>query len=234
MCEISDFSGSFSGKSIMTIHKMRRTYTSGGLDVSNAAADPVEQFQKWFQDAVDTSPGEWFEANAMTLATASKGGHATARIVLLKGFEECCPIFFTNYLSEKGVQMAENPFATLCFYWAHCERQIRIEGHVERVSAELSDQYFASRPRGSQLGALVSQQSAVVASREFLEQRLAELESQYGESPIPRPPHWGGYRLLPEKYEFWQGRENRLHDRIVYSRSEGETGNPWTLSRLSP
>ena len=213
---------------------MRRTYSAGGIDTSTAATDPVEQFHTWFQDAVATSPGEWFEANAMTLATASKTGQVTARIVLLKGIEQNCPIFFTNYLSEKGLQLAENPQATLCFYWAHCERQIRIEGTVEQVSSELSDQYFASRPRGSQLGALVSQQSAVVPDRPFLEARLLELEKQYADGPIPRPDHWGGYRLHPAKFEFWQGRDNRLHDRIVYSKTATTTSKHWELCRISP
>lgn len=230
----------------MTIHHMRRNYTTGGIDPSNAAADPVEQFHAWFQEAVDTSPGDWFEANAMTLATAAKSGHVTARIVLLKGFDEGCPIFFTNYMSEKGQQLGENLSATICFYWPHCERQIRIEGAVEKVSSALSDQYFASRPRGSQLGALVSQQSSIVESRKFLEQRLAELEAQHGDAPIPRPDHWGGYRLIPNKFEFWQGRENRLHDRVVYQPATatgvmGHTGvaspvkiTAWQLHRISP
>lgn len=218
----------------MTIHHMRRSYTSGGLDPSSAAADPVEQFQAWFGEAVDNSPGDWFEANAMTLATATKSGQVTARIVLLKGFDEGCPVFFTNYLSEKGRQLEENPLATICFYWPHCERQIRIEGSVEKVLPATSDQYFTSRPRGSQLGALVSQQSAIVESREFLEQRLAELESQYGDGPIPRPEHWGGYRLKPTKFEFWQGRENRLHDRIVYTAAPQSASQTWNLHRISP
>ena len=216
----------------MTIDTMRRRYTSGGIDVSDAEADPVEQFHKWFADAIHNSPGDWFEANAMTLATSSKLGHVTSRIVLLKGFDDDqCPIFFTNYLSEKGQQIAENPRAAICFYWPHCERQIRIEGTVTKVSAEVSDTYFQSRPRGSQLGALVSQQSAVVSNREFLESSLQGLEQKYASDKIPRPESWGGYRLKPSKFEFWQGRDNRLHDRIVYQIAGDTT---WERFRVSP
>lgn len=215
----------------MTIDQMRRTYTAGGFDVADAVADPAEQFRLWFDAAKDNSPGDWFEANAMTLSTADSEGRVTARIVLLKGFDEDCPIFFTNYESEKGRQLKQNAQASLCFYWPHLERQIRIEGVVEKSSETLSDEYFQSRPRGSQLGAWVSEQSEAVVNRDFLEKRLAELELQYANQSIPRPKHWGGYRIQPVKYEFWQGRNNRLHDRIVY------VSRPdlcWQLVRLSP
>ncbi len=215
----------------MTIDKMRRDYRAGVFDVETALADPIEQFDLWFQAAREASPGDWFEVNAMTLATADKAGNVSARILLLKGFDHGGPVFFTNYLSDKGRQLAENPQVSLCFYWAHREQQIRIEGRTEKVSPELSDEYFQSRPRGSQLGAKVSQQSSPVNSRQAMETRLAELEKEFAGKQVPRPAHWGGYRILPSRYEFWQGRENRLHDRIVYrATSSGE----WIRERISP
>jgi pyridoxamine 5'-phosphate oxidase len=215
----------------MAIDKMRRSYISGGLDVADAAANPVDQFTLWFDDSVSHSPGDWFEANAMNLATSDGRGHVTSRIVLLKGFDDGCPMFFTNYESEKGRQLAMDARAAVCFYWPHRERQVRIEGAVEMVSDEISDRYFHSRPRGSQLGAAASPQSQVVPDRQFLQQRLDSLEAQYGTGEIPRPANWGGYRLRPRKFEFWQGRENRLHDRIVYAVTA--TGR-WDRCRVSP
>lgn len=216
----------------MTIHSMRRDYGKTGIDVGDVQPDPVDQFTLWFDAAREESPGDWFEANAMTVATADAQGNVTSRILLLKGFDSGCPIFFTNYESSKGKQMTANPQAALCFYWGHREQQIRIEGWVEKVSAELSDEYFQSRPRGSQFGAIISQQSDTIESRQWLESRLKEAEQRFGEGPIPRPEHWGGYRLVPRKFEFWQGRSNRLHDRIVYCRDDHES--PWQISRLSP
>lgn len=215
----------------MTIDKMRRDYRVGVFDVESALADPIAQFDLWFQAARETSPGDWFEVNAMTLATADKAGNVSARILLLKGFDHGGPVFFSNYLSDKGRQLTENPQASLCFYWPHREQQIRIEGRVEKVSPELSDEYFQSRPRGSQLGAMVSQQSSPVNSRLAMETRLTELEQEFAAKQIPRPAHWGGYRVLPSRYEFWQGRENRLHDRIVY-RATNSGG--WLRERISP
>lgn len=215
----------------MVFDKMRRDYTVGGIDVESAAADPIRQFEIWFQAAKETSPGDWFEVNAMTVSTSDLSGHVTSRILLLKGFDHGGPVFFTNYASDKGKQLAENARAALCFYWPHREQQIRIEGRTEKVSSQLSDEYFQSRPRGSQLGANVSQQSSLVASRTDLEARLAQLEQQYGDGPIPRPEHWGGYRVVPSRYEFWQGRSNRLHDRVVYLR---QSDGSWSRQRIAP
>jgi len=216
----------------MTLHQMRRNYGDQGIDEGDVLPDPAAQFAQWFQDAQEDSPGDWFEVNAMTLATADATGYVTARIVLLKGFEEGCPIFFTNYSSQKGRQLEANPRAALCFYWPHCERSVRIEGTVERSTRQASEAYFACRPRGSQLGAIISEQTAVIPSREWLQQRLEVAERTYADQPIPCPPHWGGYRLVPRHYEFWQGRPNRLHDRIEYTREE--PARPWSIRRLSP
>lgn len=219
------------GSMTLTFEQMRRIYMTGGVDEADVADNPSEQFHRWFDEAVQSSPGEWFEANAMTLATADRSGRVTARIVLLKGFNDDSPVFYTSYASEKGQQLAENPSAALCFYWSHLERQIRIEGRVAKVDPVLSDRYFQSRPRGSQLGALASRQSAVVANRQELESRVAELENQYRGEEIPRPEHWGGYRLETTRYEFWQGRPDRLHDRIAYVR---DASGQWQRQRLAP
>ena len=167
----------------------------------------------------------------MTLATADRSGRVTARVVLLKGFVHGGPMFCTNYESDKGRQLAENPHAAMCFYWPHLERQARIEGTVETVPSDVSDHYFHSRPRGSQLGALASAQSAAVTDRHFLESRLSELEATYRGREIPRPEHWGGYRLTPTRFEFWQGRQNRLHDRIAYHIDDR---GGWARERLAP
>jgi pyridoxamine 5'-phosphate oxidase len=170
------------------------------------------------------------EPNAMTLATATPEGLPSARIVLLKGFDERGFTFFSNYDSRKGRELAENPTAALVFFWVQLERQVRIEGQVERVTDQESDAYHASRPRGSQLGAWTSWQSEVIAGREVLEERLHEFTERFGEGPVPRPPHWGGYRLVPEVIEFWQSRPNRLHDRLRYRKTAGG----WIIERLSP
>lgn len=216
----------------MTIDSMRRNYGSGGIDLENTAADPVDQFHQWFEAARQASPAEWFEANAMTLATADRSGRVSARVVLLKGFDEGFPMFFTNYDSDKGQQLADNPHAALCFYWAHMEQQVRIEGSVEKVADALSDKYFHSRPRGSQIGAAISEQSRVLASRELLDRQLREAEQRWDGQEIPRPANWGGYRLRTTRYEFWKGGEHRLHDRIVYRRDQPR--GTWTRERLAP
>lgn len=208
---------------------LRTEYVRAGLTEDDASADPIALFRAWFDQAI---AAEVREPNAMTLATASKDAEPSARIVLLKGFDESGFVFFTNYDSDKGRQLAENPRAALCFFWQPLERQVRIQGSVTKVTAEESERYFHSRPRGSQLGALASRQSEVIASREVLEEEIAALHRTYGEtSEIPLPPFWGGYRVAPLRIEFWQGRSSRLHDRLLYSRRADGT---WARARLSP
>ncbi len=207
---------------------LRKEYTRAGLAESDVAPDPVEQFRRWFDAALDAG---LHEPNAMTVATATRDGSPSARVVLLKGFDSRGFVFYTNYEGRKGRELEENPRAALLFYWGELERQVRIEGAVARVSEEESDAYYASRPRGSRLGAWASEQSRPVESREVLEARLRGLEKEYEGQNIPRPPFWGGYRVEPEAVEFWQGRENRLHDRIVYRRT-GDGG--WEIGRLQP
>ncbi len=212
----------------MSVSDLRKEYTKAVLLESEAAADPITQFREWFDDAVSRNLPE---PNAMTLATASADGRPSARIVLLKGFDEGGFAFYTNYESRKGDELTANPFASLVFFYPTIERQIRVEGRAERVSAEDSDAYFQSRPVGSRLGAWASHQSSEVADREILERRLRDLERQYADATIPRPPHWGGFRVIPERVEFWQGRPNRLHDRLVYCK---QLAGGWTLQRLEP
>jgi pyridoxamine 5'-phosphate oxidase len=206
---------------------LRKEYTQQGLHETEADDDPVEQFRRWFEQAVSA---QLPEPNAMTLATCTPDGRPSARIVLLKGYNGNGFTFFTSYEGRKAKELDSNPRAALVFYWPELERQIRIEGNIERTSSEESDAYFATRPRNSQLGAWASSQSSVVASREVLERRWAELQARYANQPVPRPPHWGGYRLIPTVFEFWQGRPSRLHDRLRYRRSP--TG--WVRERLSP
>jgi len=205
---------------------LRKNYTLGALDVADVHADPIVQFHHWFDQALEARLPE---PNAMTVATANAQGQPAARILLLKGADEQGFVFFTNYESRKGHEIAANPHACLLFYWIELERQVRIDGMVEKISEAESDAYFASRPLGSRIGAWVSAQSQPIESREALEIRERELAAKYGEHP-PRPPHWGGYRVIPGAIEFWQGRPSRLHDRILYTRS----GNAWTIGRLSP
>ncbi len=207
---------------------LRKEYTLRALRERDADPDPLRQFDLWFDEAVRSG---LTEPNGMTLATVDAAGRPAARIVLLKGYDQRGFVFYTSYESRKARELDVNPRAALCFWWPELERQVRIEGTVEKTSAEESDSYFRSRPRESQLGAWVSDQSAVIAGREVLEQRLAELEAQYAGSEIPRPPRWGGYRLVPDMIEFWQGREARLHDRLRYRRGSGDT---WLMERLSP
>lgn len=207
---------------------LRTEYTRSGLHESDAHAGPVEQFRRWFDEALAAG---LHEPNAMTVATATPDGRPSARVVLLKGFDERGFVFYTNYDGRKGRELEENPRATLLFYWGELERQVRIEGRVRRVAGEESDAYFASRPRGSRLGAAASRQSRPVGSRGLLEERLRELEAAYKGRGVPRPGFWGGYRVEPESFEFWQGRQNRLHDRLVYRRERAEG---WVMERLQP
>jgi pyridoxamine 5'-phosphate oxidase len=211
----------------MTLADLRREYTLAGLRRADLDPDPIAQFQKWFAQAM---AAEIVEPNAMTLATVGADGQPWSRIVLLKGIDQRGFSFFTNYESRKGRELAANPKASLTFFWGGLERQVLVGGTVAKLSREESEAYFALRPLGSQRGAWVSRQSTVVANREYLEHRLAEVETQFGEK-VPTPPYWGGYVLNPTTVEFWQGRPNRLHDRLRYQRKEG--GN-WVIERLSP
>ena len=197
-----------------------------GLAKADAHADPLLQFERWFKDALAANLPL---ANAMTLATVTTDGSPDARIVLLKGVESAAFVFYTNYKSRKGRQLTAGPLACLVFFWVQLERQVRIEGHVEKVSAAESEKYFLSRPVGARLSARVSVQSSVVAGRQMLEVAMQKEKEQYGDNP-PRPTHWGGYRVVPDRIEFWQGRENRLHDRLLYTSSKGA----WRIERLAP
>jgi pyridoxamine 5'-phosphate oxidase len=210
----------------MDIADLRQEYMRAGLSEADAHADPLAQFERWFKDAL---AAQLPLANAMTLATVTPDGAPDARIVLLKGVEGGAFVFYTNYQSRKGRQLAANAQACLVFLWTQLERQVRIEGSVEKVTAAESDRYFSSRPVGARLSARASIQSTVVSGREFLEQAVKEEKSRHGENP-PRPPHWGGYRVIPAQIEFWQGRENRLHDRLLYRRNK----DSWTIERLAP
>ena len=211
------------------VARLRKEYTLRGLHRHELNPDPFLQFEQWFDESVRTAGDR--EPNAMTLATASKEGMPSARIVLLKGFSERGLIFFTSYESRKARDLAENPRAALNFHWPWLERQIRIEGSVEKVSREESEIYFNKRPIGSRFGAIVSKQSSVILSREVLERKLEQVMAEYRNSTPPVPQSWGGYLVCPQQFEFWQGRENRLHDRFLYSR-EGVDG--WRIDRLSP
>src|SRR5262245_54588444 len=211
----------------MSVSDLRREYSLAGLLERDLDADPIRQFNRWFEQALAANV---VEVNAMTLATATPEARPAARIVLLKGVDERGFTFFTNYDSRKGRELAANPFAALVCYWAELERQVRIEGVVAKVTPEESDAYHRSRPRGSQFGAWCSFQSEVIEGRAVLEERLAELEEKFRDQEVPRPPHWGGFRLRPDVVEFWQGRLNRLHDRIRYRRTDAA----WVIERLSP
>jgi pyridoxamine 5'-phosphate oxidase len=206
----------------------RPDYSLQGLIETAAHANPLEQFRRWLDEAVDA---RLHEPLAMTLATTSLEGKPAARMVLLRGFDERGFAFYSNRASRKGRELEASPHAALVFYWAELDRQVRIDGKVEWTSDAESDAYFQSRPRGHQLSAWASSQSEIIAGRAFLEREMAELTARYEGKEIPRPPHWGGYRIVPNTIEFWQGRPNRLHDRLLYSR---EANGTWRRQRLSP
>ena len=212
------------------IAALRKEYTQEALDIGGVDPDPMAQFERWFREAAERGV---VEPNAMVVSTVSSEGRPSARAVLLKEFGAEGFVFFTNSNSRKGREMAVNPWAALLFLWSELERQIRIEGRVERVDAALSDRYFASRPRGAQLSAHASTQSERVENRGVLEARMAELEKRFAGLEIPRPAYWGGFRVVPEVIEFWQGRPDRLHDRVVYTRSASDRA-VWTIARLQP
>ncbi|WP_207421454.1 pyridoxamine 5'-phosphate oxidase [Desertivirga brevis] len=211
-----------------TIQNLRQEYKAATLSEKSVAPDPISQFSNWFAEAMDAGI---FEPNAMTLATASPDGKPSIRIMLLKGFDANGFTFYTNYLSRKGKEIAKNPNASILFFWGELERQVRIEGVLEKVSKEESEQYFHVRPKQSQLGAIVSQQSQEIQSKQLLLEKLQKLEKEYEGKEVPKPSHWGGYILKPQIVEFWQGGAARLHDRIVYKKSDK---NNWKIVRLAP
>lgn len=209
------------------LSKLRRSYSLKELSENSVFPNPFSQFSFWMQEAILSN---LLEPNAMILATANKNGMPSARTVLLKGVDEKGFVFFTNYESAKAKELEKNSFASLLFLWLELERQVRITGKVEKVSREESEKYFLSRPRESQLGAWASKQSEVILNRKILESKFAEMKKRFENQEISLPPFWGGYRVIPQRIEFWQGRENRLHDRICYTLIEGN----WKIERLSP
>jgi pyridoxamine 5'-phosphate oxidase len=211
----------------MSIADLRKDYTQATLDEADALANPFDFFKLWFEQALNA---DLPEPNAMTLATVNAKGRPSARIVLIKGLDARGITFFTNYESRKGQELAQNPHAALLFHWTELERQVRIEGRVEKCSPEESDAYYLSRPAGSRLGAWASPQSQVIDSREVLEARVRQAQEDQQGDPQTRPPFWGGYRLVPDFFEFWQGRPSRLHDRLAYTLQ----GDSWAMSRLAP
>ena len=211
-----------------TIADLRQDYTLQGLRETDVNSNPFVQFKEWFDQALSA---DILEPNAMMVATTTTQGKPSARMVLLKDFDERGFVFYTNYNSQKAQELAENPQAALVFWWAELQRQVRICGWVEKISEEESDKYFYSRPFSSRLGAWASNQSEIIENREVLEQQLEELQKEYYNKDVPRPPHWGGIRVIPAEIEFWQGRSSRLHDRLVYIKVED--GN-WKIERLSP
>ena len=211
---------------VKNLADLRKSYEREKLDEADVAQDPLEQFTRWMQQAIDAQIPE---PNAMTLATVSKENRPSTRPVLIKGCDERGIVWYTNYESKKARQISMNPWASLQFHWVELERVVRIEGKVEKVSAEESEAYYRSRPLDSRIAAWASPQSEVIADRKALEKRVEEFNQKFGENP-PLPPNWGGLRLVPERWEFWQGRKNRLHDRIVYRREKGN----WLRERLAP
>ncbi len=211
------------------IEQLRKDYSAHTLEMDDVSPNPVEQFQVWFDEALNA---EVPEPNAMTLSTATTNGIPSARIVLLKGITDGSFLFYTNYNSRKGQELLANPRAALTFLWHELQRQVRIEGRVEVLSAEASTRYFQSRPKGSQIGAWASPQSTQIESREALEEKVKQLEEDYRSAEaLPKPEHWGGYQVVPHRVEFWQGRSSRLHDRIEYTLSEDGS---WSVARLAP
>ena len=210
----------------MDVAHLRLDYARESLTERDVDPDPILQFEKWFEEALHAG---LIEPNAMTLATSTRDGHPSARVVLLKGADVNGFVFFTDYRSRKGAELDTNPHVSLCFWWDALQRQVRISGTAVRVSREETAAYFHTRPHGSRVGAWASQQSATLASREMLEKEVERLERAYPDD-VPLPPHWGGYRVTPASLEFWQGRPSRLHDRIVYTRD----GSAWKIGRLSP
>jgi len=209
------------------VARVRREYSRHVLDEADVDLNPFVQFQQWFEQAIKA---ELPEPNAMTLATATLDGRPSARMVLLKGFDERGFVFYTNYEGRKSVELAANPQAAVLFFWVELKRQVRIEGTVEKTSKQESEEYFKTRPLESRLSAWASKQSSIIPSRNFLEQKMSDLEHRYGNREIPFPPFWGGFRIQPQVFEFWQGRENRLHDRVRYMLQ----GGVWRIERLSP
>ncbi|MFL5731223.1 MAG: pyridoxamine 5'-phosphate oxidase [Cytophagaceae bacterium] len=209
------------------IAEIRKEYKYQQLTENNVNHNPFLQLKSWLDEAIAS---EVHEPTAMSLATVGKDHKPSSRIVLLKGLTETGLVFFTNYESKKGTELFQNPDAAILFFWPELERQVRVEGKVKRTSSEESTDYFRSRPKGSQIGALCSPQSQVIPDREFLEKKKSELEKKYSDTDVPRPEHWGGYKLIPSMFEFWQGRESRLHDRLQFTLSE--TG--WKIERLAP
>lgn len=211
-----------------SVANLRKEYTCQGLNEVDADPNPFHQFKLWFDQA---RSAQLPEPNAMTIATASLDGIPSARLVLLKDYDQRGFVFYTNFDSEKGQQLLLNPWGALAFWWAQLERQVRITGRVEQVSEAEADEYFQSRPKGSQLGAWASDQSQVIPNREVLEQRLQQLKDEYENKAVMKPPHWGGFRVIPDQIEFWQGRPSRLHDRLRYDR---DADGGWKMQRLSP
>ena len=209
------------------IANLRNEYTKSILSVAETADNPTEQFRKWFEEA---RKGQATEPSAMVLSTASPEGRPSARVVLLKDITETGFVFFTNYKSRKGKEIEANPYASLTFFWPELERQVRIEGKLQKVDQQISDSYFSSRPRNSQIGAWASPQSEQIPNRGILETRERDYIERFDGKDIPRPEHWGGYELIPDQLEFWQGRKSRLHDRILYVKEPGG----WTRKRLAP
>ncbi|MFN8406545.1 MAG: pyridoxamine 5'-phosphate oxidase [Sphingobacteriaceae bacterium] len=210
------------------VENLRQNYEFVGLSEDTIAHNPIQQFDVWFEDALKA---DLYEPNAMTLATSSIDGRPAARIVLLKGFDENGFVFYTNYLSAKGKAIDQNSQVALVFFWAELARQVRVEGIVKKLNEQTAENYFHSRPRGSQIGALASPQGQVLINRHQLEKTWRDLEQQYQDKPIPKPAYWGGYLVKPKRMEFWQGRENRLHDRILYEKTSDKN---WKISRLAP
>ncbi len=211
----------------MSISDLRKDYSHASLGEADVDPDPLHQFSVWFHQALDAGVPE---ANAMSVATVGADGRPSSRILLIKDFDSDGFTWFTNYASRKGRELQAHPYAALLFHWVELERQVRIEGRVERLADAQSDAYFQSRPLKSRLGALASEQSEPIADRKLLEQRFAEAEAEHGDQPA-RPAHWGGYRLVPDRVEFWQGRPSRLHDRILYTR---QADGAWSRERLQP